>query len=142
MADPLCEAVPDGEALRFEASLRRGGRTGLTDERLLVVDAEAVSVRLDAVESVEIEEFDWFLGGLSVALAGFGLWATRMHLLGGLAFAAAGVASLSLTYRKRGRVTVSVGGRAKPLAFYVDDPEAFAAAMGAALDRFEAELPG
>ena len=126
----LQAAVPEGEALRYHAPLRNGGTVGLTDKRLLVVDAAATSVELDSITEVSVQSFDWFLGILSVALFGFGLYSTRMHVLGGTAFAAAGLVSLYLTYRKRNEVFVQVTGRPKPLKLYLAEAEAFQEAFG------------
>lgn len=116
--------------------LRRGGRVDLTDEALLVAADENVRVRYADVEEITIESFDWFLGVMSVALVGFGVLTLEGNALGGAAFVAAGVASLYWTYRKRGKVTVSVTNRPKPLTFCLTDENAFHEQMAEALDSY------
>lgn len=136
--DRLSESVPEGESLRYVDDLRTGGAVGFTDERLLVVrtDGDARSVELASVESVEFRDLDWFEAVLGVALVGFGLAsASRSPPLGGL-FAAAGVASLYLTYRKRWRASVSVHSRPKPLSLFPADGRAFYDAFERALDDY------
>lgn len=139
-ADRLQAAVPDGEALRYQAPLRAGGSVGFTDERLLVEGDELTSVDLASVHSVEFEDFDWFVGVLSIGLVGFGLYSTTMNLLAGVAFALAGVGSLYLSYRKRGKATIKVRGRAKPLVLYPDDVDEFKSVFEAALDSYQKRL--
>lgn len=144
MADDRLEAaVPDGEALRFRAALRRDGQVGLTDQRLLVDSNAVVSIKLVNIESVEFERFDWFLGMLSVALVGFGLLSLSRSIIGGVGFAAFGAASLYWTYRKRGKVIVKTHNRPKPFIFYLDNMNSFEDAMNrklrAAEDRLDSE---
>lgn len=138
--DRLQSAVPAGEALRYHGDLRTGGTVGLTDERLLVADEAEVSVELDTIEEVTVETLDWFLVVLSVLLVGFGVYATREHLLGGVAFALFGLASCYWTYRNRNEVLVRVRGRATPLRLYPAETEPFRTALERALDRRQAEL--
>lgn len=138
--DRLQAAVPSGEALRYSDELRGSGAVGLTDERLLVVEDEVTSVELPSVDSVELQAFDWFLGFMSVLLVGLGLFLTRESVLGGLGLAAAGVASLYLTYRKRGEASVVVRGRAKPIKLHPDDLRGFREAFERAVARYEAEM--
>lgn len=138
--DRLQSAVPAGEALRYHADLRTDGAVGLTDDRLLVVDGETISVELDAIEEVTVETLDWFLVVLSVLLVGFGVYSTRLHLLGGVAFALFGLASCYWTYRNRNEALVRVRGRATPIKLYPAEIESFQAALERALDRRQAEL--
>lgn len=133
-------AVPDGEALRYHASLRSDGVVGFTDERLLVCRDDVTSVDLESVHSVEYEDFDWFVGVLSAGLVAFGLYSTRMNLLAGLFFAAAGVASLYISYRKRGKATVKVRGRAKPLVVYPEDGSEFYRVFEGAIESYQERL--
>jgi len=140
-SERLESAVPDGEALRYTASLRGGGAVGLTDERLLIADDEVTSVEFASVRGVTGREVDWFVAVLSVALVGIGLLSgVEDGPLVGAAFVAAGVASVLLVYRKRGKVTVNVHGRGKPLAFHVDSTDEFLDHMGELLDRYEARM--
>jgi hypothetical protein len=134
--DPLQAAVPGGEALRYSGALRHGGRVGLTDERLLVVREETTSVEFSAVEAVEMEDFDWFVGLLSVLLLGLGLWGLTRNPPLGLLFAAAGVASVYVSYRKRSKATVLVHDRPKPLTLYPTAAGEFYDALGRALATY------
>ncbi len=138
--DRLQSAVPDGEALRYSADLRGGGAVGVTDERLLVVDGDARSVAFESIEEVTARQVDWFVAVLSVALVGVGVVTAASNPLLGVAFVAAGVASLVLVYRKRGKVLVEVDGRGKPLAFHVDSTDEFLDRLGERLDRYERRL--
>lgn len=135
-------AVPDGEALRYVDDLRPGGAVGFTDERLLVArdDGAPDSVELRSVESVELEDLDWFEAVLGVALVGFGVAsAGRSAPLGGL-FVALGLGSLYLTYRKRDRARVHVHSRAKPMTLYPADGQGFYEAFGRALEDYRERL--
>lgn len=134
----LRDAVPDGEALRYRAETRGGGEVGLTDERLLVDDGTVVAVPLENLESVDVRSVDWFLVVMSLVLAAVGVLAAGDHLLGGLALVAAGLASLYVTYRKRGQVTINTHTRAKPVQVHLDDTEEFRERVKQAVDRFEA----
>lgn len=136
----LQSAVPAGEALRYTVDLRTGGTAGLTDDRLLVLNEERVSAELDAIEEVTVQSLDWFLVVLSVLLVGFGLYSTRIHLLGGAAFALFGLASCYWTYRNRDEMLVRVHGRASPIKLYPTETEPFRAALERALDRRQAKL--
>jgi hypothetical protein len=138
--DLLEAALDEGEALRHHSLLRTGGTAGLTDDRLLVLDEERVSAELDAIEEVTVQTLDRFLVVLSVLLVGFGLYSTRMHVLGGVAFALVGLASCYWTYRNRNEVLVRVRGRANPLKLYPVETEPFRAALERALDRRQAKL--
>ena len=126
-----------GEALRYQAPVRGGGRVGVTDDRVLVVRPDGTtSVRLGAVAEVTVEAFDWFLGVLSAAVVGFGVLSLDRSVLGGLAFLAFGVLSLYVTYRRRGRVKIHVHDRRTAVTFSLDDTETFRSRLGAALDRY------
>lgn len=140
-ATDLQRAVPEGEALRYHAPLRAGGRVGLTDERLLVDDdGEVDSIPLLTIEEVTVESFDWFLGVLSALLVGFGLYSLPRSAVGGFAFALFGLASLYRTYGKRNEVSVRVRNRPKPVRFYSAEREDFQRAIAGALDAHEARL--
>lgn len=121
--------------------LRRGGRVALTGDSLLVAGDEDVRVRLSDVEEVTVESFDWFLGLMSAALVGFGVLTLDRSAIAGAAFVVVGVVSLYWTYRKRGKVTVSVHDRAKPVSFCLDDTETFLDSMGEALDEYVERVP-
>lgn len=139
-SERLQAAVPDGEALRYQAPLKSGGVVGFTDERLLVARDEITNVDLESVHSVEFEDFDWFTGVLSAGLVAFGLYSTTRNVLAGLLFALAGVGSLYLSYRKRGKASVHVRGRAKPLVLYPEDGEAFYGVFEAAIANYQEKL--
>lgn len=138
--EELAESVPEGEALRYVADCRGGGSVGVTDERLLVADGDPTSVELGTIEEVTVRDVDYFVGSLSVALLGIGILAAENSLLVGGLFLAAGVASLVLVYRKRGKVMVDVRNRAKPLVFYLDDHDEFLDRLDDRLDSYEARL--
>lgn len=138
----LAATVPEGEALRYVDDLRTGGAVGFTDERLLVVPDEdsPTSVALESVESVELQDVDWFDLVLGVVLFAFGVASVpRSAPVGGLLILAA-VVSIVLTYRKRGRSRVSVHGRAKPLELYPADDQGFYGAFERALDEYRERL--
>lgn len=129
--------VEAGEALRFHTSIRRGGRVGVTDDRVIIVrDDGTESVRLEAIAEVTVQTFDWFLAILSVVLIGFGLLSLRRSVLGGLAFTAFGVGSFYWTYRKRGKVQLHLHQSRKAVTFSIAASEEFQDALGRALDRF------
>lgn len=135
--DRLQSALPDGEPLRFDARARKGGVVGLSDERVVFARGDEVtSVPFENVDEVTVQTFDWYLGLMSVLLVGFGLYSTLMNLLAGLAFGAAGLASLYVTYRKRGRVRIKLHTRPKPLTLYLADTEGFEAAFERQMDAF------
>jgi hypothetical protein len=132
-------SVPD-ERIEYRCDLRTGGWVGLTDDHLLVVDPDDDDVRvaLDEVAQVTLQDFDWFVGVLSVALVGFGLFMTRQNALGGLAFAAFGAASLYWSYRKRQEVHVHVADRPKPITLYPAAADEFYETLGREIETTEA----
>jgi len=129
----LDAAVGDA-AVRDRLALRRGGTVAVTEDDLVIeADGEVTSVALDEVAEVTFEEFDWFLGVLSVALAVWGLYSTQRSVALGLAFAAFGVGSLYWTYRKRGKAKIRVVDRPKPLTVFPADSTAFMDALEVAI---------
>ena len=139
--DAVEAVLEPGEALRYQAPIRSGGRVGVTDDRVLVVrSAETTSVRLEAVAEVTVQDFDWFLGLLGAVVVGFGVLSLGRSLLGGLAFVAFGLLSLYWTYRKRGQVQLHLHDRRKAVTFSVDDTETFRERLGTALDRYRERL--
>lgn len=126
-SDQLRDVVPEGEALRYTSELRTGGVIGLTDDRLLILrgDDPPVSVEHRDVDDVEFQDFDYFVGVLSVVLVGFGILSTRRNLVAGIGLAAAGVVSLYVSYRKRDRAMVNTHSRPKPLVLYPVDASTF-----------------
>jgi hypothetical protein len=132
----LADAVPDGEALQYTDDLRGGGSVGLTDERLLVADGEVTSVELGDVSEVRFQGVDHFELVMGLLLVGFGAYSTTRRPALGALFAAAGVVSLLLTYRKRSRAAVEVHSRPKPLDLYPVDGQDFLAAFERALDDY------
>lgn len=136
--DRLRAGLRDGEALRFEVTTRGGNAVGLTDRRLLIArDEELVGVDLEAVEEVTVQSFDWFLALLSLGLVAFGLLSAERNLLVAGAFVLAGVGSLALTVRKRGRVKVMPEGRATPLVFHLSDTDSFETAFERRVGEYE-----
>lgn len=138
MNDRLRSALSGGERLRYDAPLRTGGVVGITDRRLLVIEDGTVSVPLENVKEIQIESFDWFLGVLSVALVGFGLYSFDVNVLGGIAFTAVGLASCYRTYARRNRVIVELHAGGKPVDFFLEDTAAFGRSFEDEIERFEA----
>lgn len=138
--DRLRSAVPAGEALRYTADCRGEGAVGITDERLLLAEDEVTSVELESIDEVTARQVDWFLAVLSVALVGVGVLAGRDNPLLGVGFVAFALLSLVVVYRKRGKVSVSVDGRAKPLVFHLPATEEFLERLGEQLDEVEERL--
>lgn len=118
-------------------ALRREDSITLTEDGVYVdrADGETVFAALEDVVEIQHESVDWFIAILSVCLLGFGLYSTTQHLLGGLAFAGIGVASLYLTYRKRGKLSFKIADRPKPLTVYPEQPERVYRALGALVDE-------
>lgn len=100
--------------------LRRGGVLALTADHCYVVreGEDPITFAFEDLVEVRYSSLDWFITVTSLVLVGFGLYSTNQNVLGGLAFAAAGVASLYLTYRKRGKITFKISGRGTPLNVY------------------------
>lgn len=115
--------VPEPVSDSYE--LRRGGVLAVSEENIYVVqeDEETVKISLDDVVEVQYDMYDWFLGIVSVAVVGYGLFSLRKNLLAGLGFTAVGLVSLFMTYRKRGKLEFKVSGRAKPLDVYPKNPK-------------------
>jgi outer membrane protein assembly factor BamB len=133
--DDLGAHLESGEALRFHASIRGGGRVGVTDERVLVARPDEItSVHLGTIREVTIQAFDWFMGVLSVVLVGFGLLSFDRSVLGGLLFVAFGLGNLYWTYRKRGQVQLHLHNRRKAITFSLDADDEFQAALGDAVN--------
>lgn len=129
--------VESGEALRFHTPLRRGGRVGVTDDRVLVVrSGETTSVELGTIAEITVQSFDWFLGILSTVLVGFGVLSLERNVVGGLLFAAFGIASFYWTYRKRGQVQLHLHNRRKAVTFSLDATDEFRDAMDTALKPY------
>lgn len=137
--------VEPGEALRFQTPLRRGGRVGITDDRVIVVRPDrTTSVQLGTIAELTVQSFDWFLAVLSVALVVFGVLSFDQSVVGGLLFIAFGLASLYWTYRKRGKVQLHLHNRRKAVTFSLDATDEFRDVMDTALephrDRSDREL--
>ncbi|WP_132058686.1 hypothetical protein [Halorussus amylolyticus] len=131
----VADALEDDERVLERFPLRTGGTLALTDTSLLV-DAAGSVTRIDREDIVEItvEQFDWFVGLLSLVLFGWGLISTRRDVAVGLIFASIGGASVYWTYRKRGKVRIKVEGRPRPMSVFPEDTGQFTDAMEAALD--------
>ncbi|MFC4405543.1 hypothetical protein [Haloarchaeobius iranensis] len=137
----LDSVLPSGEALRYTETTRSGDPLGLTDERLLVrVDGTVTSVAYDSIDEVTAQEVDWFVGVLSVGLVGFGLLSVQRNPLLASGFVLAGVVSLALVYRKRGKVAVNVHDRPKPLTFRLDDVQTFLSRLESHMNDYEQRL--
>lgn len=139
----LRDAVPGDETLHHEWPVRRGAdRVGLTAERLLLVGTETFSVPYENVAEVTVQSFDWFLALLSVGLVAIGVVQTGTNIPLGVFFALAGLASLALTFRKRGKIRVEMHTKPQALVFYLEETEPFEQAMGDGLRAFEANRDG
>lgn len=135
--------VEAGEALRFHSALRRGGRVGVTDDRVIVLrSGETTSVELGTIAEITVQSFDWFLGILSAVLVGFGVLSFDRSVVGGLLFLAFGLASLYWTYRKRGQVQLHLHNRRKAVTFSIEETDAFRDAMDTALEPHRARSDG
>lgn len=133
--------VEVGEALRYHAPLRGGGRVGVTDARVIVVrESGTTSVHHETIAEVTIQSFDWFIALLSAVLVGFGVLSFRRSLIGGLLFVAFGLASLYWSYRKRGQVQLHLHNRRKAVTFSMAATREFRSALETALDRYQARL--
>jgi hypothetical protein len=131
-------ALESGEALRYQTGIRRGGRVGVTDDRVLVIRPdETTSVHLGTIREVTIQSFDWFMGLLSGVLIIFGILSFERNVLGGMLFVAFGLASLYWSYRKRGQVQLHLHERRKSVTFSLDATDEFKSALSTALDRYE-----
>lgn len=136
-ATDLQTHVESGEALRYQAPLRRGGRVGVTDDRVLVVrESGTTGIQLGTIAEVTVQSFDWFLGILSTVLVGFGVLSFERSVVGGLLFAGFGIASLYWTYRKRGQVQLHLHNRRKAVTFSMDATDEFRDAMDTALEPY------
>lgn len=119
---------------RYAGTLRTGGTVALGADRLVVDRGdEPMVVDLDDVVEVSLQDIDWFLAVMSVALVGFGLLSLDRSILLGGVFAVAGAVSLALTYRKRYALRIQVTGRTDPLKCFPADPQALLAELEAAL---------
>ncbi|XVH31139.1 hypothetical protein ACNS7O_12195 [Haloferacaceae archaeon DSL9] len=122
------------ERLRYRGALRPGGEVGVTDRRIVFVDGETTSVPYENVDEISHESFDWYLGVLSLALVGFGLYSFVDNPLPAGGFVLAGVWSLRRTYRRRDRVRIHTHSRPKPVTVFPADVEALYGALEPALD--------
>lgn len=135
--DELLGELRTGEALRFETETR-GGALGLTDDRVLVVGDEAVSVPFENVSEVTVQSLDWYLILLSVVLLGVAAVLLPDDPPIAVAFALFALVNVYWTYRKRNRVRLKTHSRPRPVTFYVDDPGTLYDALERALDDFRA----
>lgn len=129
MCVTMTRKSPDGERFEFTTDLRRGGWVGVTSSSLVVADGEQYRVAADDIQEVTFEDVDWFVGILGLVVVGYGVYSLQFDVLFGLAFAAVGLGSLYLTYRKRNRVRIRVVGRPKPLTVYPEAMEPFRQAL-------------
>lgn len=134
----LQQSIPEGEALRYQDDIRTGGEIGMTDERILILEDEPVSIPFENVKSVNVRVYDWFMLIMSVALVVIGLVAMFENPVG-LIFIIAGVISLIITYRKRGQITINMHIHAKPYQTYPDDITAFQESFETIMKQFEQE---
>ena len=139
--DRLDAVVPDDETLRHEENCRRGREVGLTDERLLVVDYEQViDVPLEAIESIEIQAYNWTVALLGVGLMGLGAALVRTQGLGATVLSV-GLAMLIYTYWRRDKFVAHTAPDEAPITIYLADPEAFRERMGEIDERFAGADP-
>lgn len=136
------ERFVDGEADRDadgDADDAAGGDAdGEADE---TADGDVVSIPLESVSELTEQSIDWFLLLMDVAIIGFGILSLDRTLLGAGAFLAAGLVSLGMTWRRRGRVRIRTHSRPKPVDTYPEDREAFLEAVDEALAPIRAERP-
>lgn len=135
MSDRSGFELESGEGLRYRGPLRRGGEVAVTDDRVLVrFPDETVSVRYERVSEVTHEGFDWFLGLVSAALVGFGLYGlTRNPAVGGF-FVLAGCWSLYRTYRQRDLIRIRVRDEPKPVEIHPEEVDEFYPTLAAVMD--------
>jgi len=104
-------------------------------------DEEVVSIPLESVSELTKQSIDWFLLLMDIAIVAFGLFSLARTLLGGVGFLLAGVVSLALTWRRRGRVRVRTHARPKPMDTYPASPAAFLGAVDDALTPIRERRP-
>ncbi|WP_135830050.1 hypothetical protein [Halorussus halobius] len=128
------DALEPGETVRERLALRTGGSVTVTDDRLLVAaDGDLTRIALEEVAEVTVEEFDHWLGVLSVALVGYGLYSVSRNVALGLAFVAVGAGGCYWTYRKRGKARIEVAGRSRPISVFPTETDALVAALDPAM---------
>lgn len=133
--------LADGERLHYRGDLRPTGEIAVTEDRLLIRESEQVtSVPYENVDEITYEDYDWFLVVLSLGLVGFGVYSTGKNVLAGAVFALAGIASLTLTYRRRDRVRVHTHSQAKPISVHPADVDELFGAAETALDAARASI--
>ena len=135
--DGLRSELRAGEALRFETETR-GGVLGLTDDRVLVVGDESVSVPFENVREVTVQSIDWYLIVLSVVLLGVAAMVFPDDPPIAVGFGLVALGNAYWTYRKRNRVRVKTHSRPRPVTFFVDDPQVLYEALERALDDYRA----
>ena len=120
-------------------SLRSGNTLVCTDDALYVVrdGDDTIRISRNNIAEVQYDDFDWFLGFVSLALIGFGFYSTSRDVLLGLGFAGAGIVSFYLTYRKRSKISVRVAGRPKPLGVYPESGQTTYEALGSWIESKE-----
>lgn len=128
------------EELSYRGKLRRGEEVGITGDfgALVVVrDGDPVRVSMEDIVEVTVREFDWYLALLGLGVTGFGLLSLERSVPLGVAFTAAGLVSLGLTYRKRDQMNIRVTGRTDPLTLYPVDPDTLYEELEVALRQQE-----
>lgn len=104
-------------------------------------DRDVVAIPLESVSELTVQSIDWFLLLMDVAIIGFGVLSLDRTLLGGVAFLVAGLGSLGLTWRRRGRVRIHTHSRPKPVDTYPVHRSAFLDAVDEVLAPIRAERP-
>lgn len=140
MTPDLDDELAADETVAFTTPLRRGDSAVVTDRRLLVVEDETEAIPLPAIESLQIHSVDWNLAVLSVLLVALGGYLLNQSNVVGYVFVPAGLVSLWLTYRARGKVLVKRRDDEPKLAFYPDDREAFHEAIQGVIDDYQAKV--
>jgi hypothetical protein len=134
-------SIPDTDgADEFAGNLTRrtslrlsDGWVGFDDEALyLDRDDERTKLSFENISELSFRDTDYFIVVLSLVLVGFGLWFLSKSPLS-ILFTVVGLASLYRLYTHRNELIVRASGRAKPLTFHPEDPDAFYEALGEAM---------
>ncbi|TYL36976.1 hypothetical protein CV102_19685 [Natronococcus pandeyae] len=129
-----------GERLHYRGELRSGDEIAVTEQRVLVRDADEItSVPYTNVSEVSHESFDWFLAIMSLSLAGFGVYSLPANAFVGAGLAAFGLWSLYRTYRHRDQVRIHTHSQPKPIEVFPEDVEALYDELEPAIDAVRNE---
>lgn len=115
--------------------------TADSDEGGASDDGDVVAIPLESISELTEQPIDWFLLLMDVAIVGFGVLSLERTLVGGVAFLGAGLLSLGLTWRRRGRVRIHTHSRPKPVDTYPLHRTAFLDAVDEVLAPIRAKRP-